>query len=164
MGKAEHLDKGAKSKNYFQITRGEKCGLVVDKQAEKTTTVMPESACGHCEFYGQCPVEKRNGQYRLEHTAKQRRLAARRREQATEVFRQRYKIRDGPAVFHAILLKVAGWNMLRAEACTKMQKIVYERGLSGYIRPDSYDFEVSNDDPTCLYGLQNRNDSVLVAI
>ena len=122
---------------------------VQDEQTGKTTTVMPESACGPCEFFEQCPVEKRNGQYRLEHTAKQRRLAARRREQETEVFKERYKIRGGiegtnsglkrktglgrlrvrgaPAVFHAILLKVAGWNMLRAAACAKMRKIVYER-------------------------------------
>jgi hypothetical protein len=110
---------------------------------------MPESACGRCEFYEQCPVEKRNGQYRLEHTAKQRRLAARRREQETEVFKERYKIRGGiegtnsglkrktglgqlrvrggPAVFHAILLKVAGWNMLRAASCAKMRQIVHAR-------------------------------------
>jgi len=80
---------------------------------------------------------------------KQRRLAARRREQNTEVFRERYKIRAGiegtnsglkrktglgqlrvrrsPAVFHAILLKVAGWNMLRAASCAKMRQIVHER-------------------------------------
>ena len=126
---------------------------VVDEQTEKTTTVMPELACVQCEFYEQCPVAKRNGQYRLEHTAKQRRLAARRREETTEVFRQRYKIRGGiegtnsglkrktglgqlrvrggPAVFHAILLKVAGWNMLRAASCAKMRKIVYERACRG---------------------------------
>jgi len=124
-----------------------------DEQTEKTTTVMPESACGRCEFYEQCPVAKRNGQYRLEHTAKQRRLAARRREQDTEAFRHRYKIRGGiegtnsglkrktglgqlrvrggPAVFHAILLKVAGWNMLRAAACATMRQIVYERACRG---------------------------------
>ena len=122
---------------------------VYDEQTQKTTTVMPESACGQCPFYGQCPVEKRGGQYRLEHTAKQRRLAARRREENTDIFRERYKIRAGiegtnsglkrktglgqlrvrgaPAVFHAILLKVAGWNMLRAAACAKMRQIVYER-------------------------------------
>ncbi|MBN1818370.1 MAG: hypothetical protein JW828_13500, partial [Sedimentisphaerales bacterium] len=56
----------------------------VDEQTEKTTTVMPASACGRCEFYEPCPVAKRNGHYRLEHTAKQRRLTARRREQETE--------------------------------------------------------------------------------
>ncbi len=110
---------------------------------------MPESACGQCEFFEQCPVEKIKGQYRLEHTAKQRRLAGRRREQNTEVFRQRYKTRGGiegtnsglkrktglgqlrvrgrPAVFHAIYLKIAGWNILRASVCAKMREIVYAR-------------------------------------
>jgi hypothetical protein len=122
---------------------------VQDEQTGKTTTVMPESACSQCDFYGQCPTEKCKGQYRLVHTAKQRRLAARRREENTEVFRQRYKIRGGiegtnsgvkrvtglgqlrvrgrPAVFHAIYLKVAGWNMRRAMVCAKLRQIVYER-------------------------------------
>jgi hypothetical protein len=129
-----------------------------DEQTEKTTTVMSESACSQCKFYGQCPVEKRGGKYRLEHTARQRRLAARRREENTEAFRERYKIRAGlegtnsglkrktglgqlrvrgaPAVFHAIYLKVAGWNMLRAATCAKMRQLVYERacrGIAGWI-------------------------------
>ena len=83
------------------------------------------------------------------HMDKQRRLAARRREENTEVFRQRYTIRGGiegtnsglkratglgqlrvrgrPAVFYAIYLKVVGWNMRRAMVCAKLRKIVYER-------------------------------------
>ena len=32
-----------------------------------------------------------------------------------------------PAVFHAIYLKIAGWNILRASVCAKMRKIVWER-------------------------------------
>ena len=125
---------------------------VHDEQTEKTTTVMPESVCSQCDFYGQCPVEKRNGQYRLEHTAKQRRLAARRREQETEVFRERYKIRGGiegtnsglkrttglgqlrvrgqPAVYHAIYLKVAGWNMRRAAVCAKLREYVHKKAAA----------------------------------
>jgi hypothetical protein len=120
-----------------------------NRETGKTKTVMPESACRQCEFFEQCPVEKIKGQYQLEHTAKQRRLAGRRREQDTEVFRERYKTRGGiegtnsglkratglgqlrvrgrPAVFHAIYLKIAGWNMRRATACAKLRKIVYER-------------------------------------
>ena len=65
------------------------------------------------------------------------------------MFRERYKIRGGiegtnsglkratglgqlrvrgrPAVFHAIYLKVAGWNMRRAMVCAALRKIVYER-------------------------------------
>ncbi|MFH1614323.1 MAG: transposase, partial [Planctomycetota bacterium] len=120
-----------------------------NSETGKTKTVMPESACSQCEFFEQCPVEKIKGQYKLEHTAKQRRLAGRRREQDTEVFRERYKTRGGieatnsglkrktglgqlrvrgrPAVFHAIYLKVAGWNILRASVCAKMREIVYAR-------------------------------------
>ena len=120
-----------------------------NSDAGKTKTVMPESACSQCEFRKQCPVEKIAGQYKLEHTAKQRRLAGRRREQDTEVFRERYKIRGGiegtnsglkrktglgrlrvrgrPAVFHAIYFRIAGWNILRASVCAKMREIVYAR-------------------------------------
>ncbi len=120
-----------------------------NNETNKTKTVMPESACSQCDFFEQCPVEKLAGQYKLEHTAKQRRLAGRRREQDTEVFRERYKTRGGiegtnsglkrktglgqlrvrgrPAVFHAIYLKIAGWNILRASVCAKMREIVYAR-------------------------------------
>jgi len=38
------------------------------------------------------------------------------------------------------------------------------KGLSEYIGPDSYDFEVSNDDPKCLYRPKTRNYSILAAI
>jgi len=120
-----------------------------NNETGKTKTVMPESACGQCRFFEQCPVEKIKEQYKLEHTSKQRRLAGRRREQDTEVFRERYKTRGGiegtnsglkrktglgrlrvrgrPAVFHAIYLKIVGWNILRASVCAKMRQIVYAR-------------------------------------
>ena len=120
-----------------------------NNETDKTKTVMPESACSQCEFFEQCPVEKIKGQYAVEHTSKQRRLAGRRREQDTEVFRERYKTRGGiegtnsglkrktglgqlrvrgrPAVFHAIYLKIAGWNILRASVCATMRDIVYAR-------------------------------------
>ena len=120
-----------------------------NSQTGKTKTVMPESACSQCDFFEQCSVKKIKGQYKLEHTAKQRRLASGRREQDTEVFRERYKTRGGieatnsglkrktglgqlrvrgrPAVFHAIYLKIAGWNILRASVCAKMREIVYAR-------------------------------------
>jgi hypothetical protein len=115
----------------------------------KTKTVMPESICVQCEFRKQCPVRKTRRGYQLDHCAKDRRLAARRKEQATEVFRQRYKIRGGiegtnsglkrktglgrlrvrgrPAVCHAIYFKIAGWNIMRASVCAKMREIVWKR-------------------------------------
>ena len=120
-----------------------------NSETGRTKTVMPDSACGPCEFREQCPVKKGRAGYCLEHTAKERRLAARRRETATEVFKERYRIRGGiegtnsglkrrtglgqlrvrgrPAVFHAIYLKIAGWNILRASVCAKIREIVWER-------------------------------------
>jgi hypothetical protein len=120
-----------------------------NSQTSKTKTVMPESACSPCEYYKQCPVKKTISGYQLEHTARDRRIAGRRRETATEVFTERYKTRGGiegtnsglkrrvglgqlrvrgrPAVFHAIYLKIAGWNILRASVCAKMRQIVWER-------------------------------------
>ena len=122
---------------------------VADSQTGRTRTLMPESACGPCAYLDQCPVKKTREGYRLDHTAKQRRLAGRRREEATDVFRERYRVRSGiegtnsglkrrtglgrlrvrgqPRVFHAIYLKIAGWNILRASVCAAMREIVYER-------------------------------------
>ena len=115
----------------------------------KTKTVMAKSDCDHCDFRKQCPVTKVRDGYQLEHTAKERRLAGRRAEQATDVFRERYQVRGGiegtnsglkrktglgrlrvrgrPAVAHAIYLKIAGWNILRASVCAAIRKIVWER-------------------------------------
>jgi len=120
-----------------------------DKQTGKTKTVMPSSTCSQCEFRKECPVEKCRDGYCLCHTAKHRRLAGRRREEATDVFRERYRIRGGiegtnsglkrktglgrlrvrgqPAVFQAIYLKIAGWNILRASVCAKMREIIWEK-------------------------------------
>ena len=124
---------------------------VHDTQTAKTRTIMPESACSQCEYVNECPIKKSRHGYELDHTAKERRLAGRRREEATEVFRERYRIRGGiegtnsslkrrtglgrlrvrgqPGVFHCILLKVAGWNILRAAACAKMREIVCARAV-----------------------------------
>ena len=84
-----------------------------NSETGKTKTVMSESACGQCEFFEQCPVEKIKGQYKLEHTAKQRRLAGRRREQDTEVFRERYKTRGGIEGTNSGLKRKTGMGQLR---------------------------------------------------
>ena len=119
---------------------------IPDSATGRTRTTMPASACARCAYRNQCPVEPAADGYRLEHTAAQRRVAGRRREQATEVFRQRYRRRSGiestnsglkrrtglgrlrvrgrPRVFQALYLKIAGWNILRASVCAKMRKLV----------------------------------------
>ncbi len=117
-----------------------------NSETGKTKTVMPESVCQVCEFCDQCPVTKSRDGYQLNHTAKTRRIAGRRKEQATEVFKERYKIRGGIegtnsglkrrtglarlrvrgrlAVYHAIYLKIAGWNIIRASVCAKIHELV----------------------------------------
>jgi hypothetical protein len=120
-----------------------------DPATGKTRTTMPASACARCAYRNQCPVEEAPDGYHLEHTAKQRRTAGRRREQETEVFRTRYRRRSGiestnsglkrrtglgrlrvrgrTRVFQAIYLKIAGWNILRAATCATMRKLVQTR-------------------------------------
>jgi len=132
-----------------------------DPATGKTRTVMPATACANCPHQAECPVRRVCGRYVVEHTAKQRRLAARRREQATDAFREHYQIRAGiegtnsglkrrtglgrlrcrgaPRVFHAILLKVCGWNVLRAAATETLHRVVAEtlaRAVpSGIVKP-----------------------------
>ncbi len=122
----------------------------------KTTTIMPEEACGHCPFSGECPVHKSRGKYKIEHTSRQRRLAARRREEQTDEFRQRYRKRGGiegtnsglkrrvglarlrvrgkARVSHTIRLKVAGWNILQAAASAKIREWIAERASVAVFR------------------------------
>ena len=122
-----------------------------------TETVMPASACGGCEFRSQCPVKRVRGRYVLRHTAAQRRLAERRAEQATEAFGENYRIRSGgesvhsglkrrtgmgrvrtrgqPRVKMAVMLRCAGWNVLRALAALKRRGIRdFEAFVAGLLR------------------------------
>jgi len=115
-----------------------------DRAAGKTTTVMAPSDCSSCEFRGQCPVEQSGGRFILRHTPAQRRLADRRAEQATDAFRENYAIRAGEESLNsglkrrtgmgrprtrglrrvrmAVLLRCAGWNVLRALAALKKRR------------------------------------------
>ncbi|MHC4609825.1 MAG: transposase [Planctomycetota bacterium] len=103
-----------------------------DAEKGQTRTVMTSADCSACAFFPQCPVQAVGGQYVLRHTPSQRRLAARRAEQATEAFEQNYRIRAGgesvnsglkrktgmgrvrtrgqPRVEMAVMLRCAGWN------------------------------------------------------
>jgi hypothetical protein len=120
--------------------------LVVERNEEAGTTriEMAPEVCGGCPFRNACPIHKtRDGRYTLEFTDKAHRLAGRRREQETPVFRERYARRSGiestnsglknrlglkrlrvrgrGSVFRVILHKVTGWNVLRAAAATALR-------------------------------------------
>jgi hypothetical protein len=114
-----------------------------------TTTVMRSSDCHRCQFSAQCPVKNIHCRFVVRHTAKERRLAARRAEQATEAFRENYAIRGGgesvnsglkrrtgmgrlrvrgsPRVRMAVFLRCAGWNLLRALSVLK------RRGMGDFV-------------------------------
>ena len=115
-----------------------------DAETATTRVEMPASACAECPFRKQCPIKNtRDGKFTLEFTDKERRLAGRRVEEATEVFKERYALRSGiestnsglknrlglgrlrvrgrGSVFRVILHKVAGWNVLRAAAAEKLR-------------------------------------------
>jgi hypothetical protein len=115
-----------------------------DPETTKTRVEMPASACAECPFRKQCPIEEtRDGKFTMEFTDKQRRLDGRRMEEATDVFKERYAARSGiestnsglknrlglghlsvrglGSVSRVLLHKVAGWNVLRASASTKLK-------------------------------------------
>ena len=117
--------------------------VVRDEETSTTTIHMSPQDCAACPFRAQCPIEAGKATYKVSYTDKQKRLEGRRREQETDVFRQRYAKRSGlestnsgvkrrlglgqlrvrgrRAVQHAIYLKVAGWNLLRAAASGKLR-------------------------------------------
>lgn len=119
---------------------------VRDETTGRTTTVMDAADCSACAFSAECPIKRGPKGYRLNHDAKERRLAERQREEKTQAFRERYakrsalegtnsglkqvtglgrlRVRGAPRVFMAITLKVAGWNIRRAAASTRAQEFV----------------------------------------
>jgi hypothetical protein len=130
--------------------------VLTDAQTSETTIEMHAADCQACPFQKVCPIQKRPGdRYTVKYTAKQRRVEERRREQATPAFRERYSKRSGiestngglkrrtgmgklrvrgmKAVAHALYLKVAGWNLLRAAAALKMGCFRVRKGLRGRI-------------------------------
>ncbi len=118
---------------------------VHDSETGRTTTVMRSSDCAGCEFGSRCPVKKSGMRFVLRHTPAQRRLAARRAEQATDAFKENYAIRAGgesvnsglkrktgmgrvrtrgqPRVRMAVLFRCVGWNILRALTVLKQRGI-----------------------------------------
>ena len=120
-----------------------------DPETGKTRTEMPPEACAECPDKARCPVKQTRNGCHFEHTAKQRRLDQRRRNEKTDQFRESYTTRAGiestnsgikrrtgmarlrvrgkKSVFHAIILKIAGWNIFQAARSEKMRQYVAER-------------------------------------
>jgi hypothetical protein len=130
---------------------------VYDPASDTTTVDMPLEDCQSCPHRRQCPIERGPKTYRISFTGKQRRLASRRCEQATTVFQERYARRSGlestnsglkrrlglgrlrvrgrKAVRHALYLKAAGWNLLRAVAALARRRaaLFFCLAIAGWI-------------------------------
>jgi hypothetical protein len=121
-----------------------------DSAKATTTATMPASACGSCPFRQECPVKASGPElFEVKFTDKERRLEERRREEATPAFRERYakrsgiegtnsglkrrvglgqlRVRGSPSVFPTLLLKITGWNILRAAVAPTMRQVVARR-------------------------------------
>jgi len=131
-----------------------------DPETDKTHVSMSAHVCEGCALRAECPVQAHRNRYIAHFTSKRRRLAGRRRYQETEEFRRRYalragleatnsalkrrtgldrvRVRGGPRVFYGILMKCAGWNVLRAAASEKLRakvaQMARDRVLSRLLR------------------------------
>ena len=125
---------------------------VHDHDKGRTRTVMAAWRCSSCPHRDECPVQKRRNSitncvdserhcYVVDHTPAEHRTASRRAEQATDAFRENYRVRGGgesvnsglkrktgmghlrvrgsPRVRMSVLLRCAGWNLFRALAGLK---------------------------------------------
>lgn len=119
---------------------------VYNPDTGKTRTVMSSEYCNACNRRKECPVKRARRGYRIEHTAKQRRLDKRRREEETEEFRtvyskragiestnsgikrrtgmSRVRVRGEASVYNAIILRMAGWNIFQAARTEKARDYV----------------------------------------
>ena len=118
-----------------------------DETTQTTVVEMSAASCASCPLLQLCPIAcGPDGRFELEFTDQARRTSARRVEAGTSVFRERYAERSGiestnsglknrldmgwlpvrgrAAVFRTILLKVSGWNVLRASASGKLRAMV----------------------------------------
>jgi hypothetical protein len=154
-GRAPESDPAALSADDFALD--ERTGMITacpagheptsctrDAATSTTRIEMPAEACAACPFRKQCPIDAtRDGMFTFTFTDKDRRLAGRRVEEQTEVFKERYAPRSGiestnsglknrlglgrlrvrgrGSVFRVILHKVTGWNVLRAAAATALR-------------------------------------------
>lgn len=145
-----HVDACPQSHTPLRVER--------DVEAGKTVVEMSAEVCQGCPLLDLCPIRKtRSGKYEVEFTDKEQRLDARRREQATDVFAERYATRAGVestnsglkrrlgmkklrvrgrgSVFRQLYHKIAGWNMLRAAASEKARawiKLQVTKCLGGW--------------------------------
>ena len=129
-----------------------------DPEAGVTTTHMDPRDCDHCPHRDRCCVGGKNART-FTNTPGERRRAERHRAEQDPQWRKRYAKRSGieglmsrlkrctglgrlrvrgkPAVFNAIYLKLAGWNMRQAAKAPAMRELVGKRAKEACHRLDA---------------------------
>jgi hypothetical protein len=128
-----------------------------DVATNQITILQNREVCAACPLLSKCPQRYANGWATVTINLKQTRLIVRRRREQTEEFRSKYRVRSGieatnsllkrvtglgrlrvrgrPAVFMSILLKVAGWNLMRAASVRSLMEKLAKGGRSGQSAP-----------------------------
>lgn len=118
-------------------------------QTDRVTVKMSPATCASCPLLPRCAMQQKTEVSKLYFTTKEHRLGVRRKNQETPAFRDRYskrsgiegtnsglkrrlglgrlRVRGSPAVHTALLLKVTGWNILRASTTETLRALVRER-------------------------------------
>lgn len=114
--------------------------------ADRVAVTMPLTLCAGCPLAALCPIIMKKHSAKVYFTMNEHRAGQRRRHEQTPAFRTAYapragiestnsglkrreglgqlRVRGSPAVNAAILLKVAGWNILRASEAQKVRAYV----------------------------------------
>ena len=98
----------------LSVTRDETTRRRDDETTQTTVVELPAAACAGCPLWKLCPIQPtKDGHFKLEFTDKARRLAARRCEEETGVFRERYAARSGIESTNSGLKNRLGLGWLR---------------------------------------------------
>jgi hypothetical protein len=129
-----------------------------DRDTGQITVLQLPETCRACSLDARCPRKRESAFYAVAINPKQVRLIERRRHEQTDDFKDKYRVRSGiestnsllkrgtglgrlrvrgrKAVFMSILLKVAGWNVMRAaKAMGKAAKSALSRRIVSSIQP-----------------------------
>lgn len=121
-----------------------------DSYLDEIRILQDPKVCDACPLQSKCPCRLASGWSQVTINAKEVRLIERRRHELTDKFRDDYRMRSGiestnsqlkrvtglgqlrvrgrPAVFMSVLLKIAGWNILRAASVRELlAKLTKER-------------------------------------
>ena len=120
-------------------------------KTDRVSVKMLPATCASCPMLSRCAMQQKPEVSKLYFTTKEHRLGLRRKNQKTAEFRGRYskrsgiegtnsglkrrvglgrlRVRGSPAVHAVLLLKVTGWNILRASTTETLRALVRERLL-----------------------------------